>query len=125
MEKIYGIGMDQIEIDRVKKATEKKTFLERYFSEKEQELIKKRAGRCATNFAGKEAVVKAIRTGFCSIEPREIEILREESGAPYVRVSKQVQKILDEKKITKIHLTLTDTKTVACAYAIAVCGKDE
>lgn len=123
MEEIYGIGIDQIEIERVKKAGERTSFLERYFSEKERTLIKQRYGRIATNFAGKEAVVKAIRTGFCGIEPKEIEILREESGAPYVQCSERVWTILREKGISDIHISLTDTKTQACAYAVAVCKK--
>ncbi len=40
--------------------------------------------RGASDFAGKEAVVKAFGTGFAGIDACEVEILRRESGAPYV-----------------------------------------
>jgi len=59
MEQIIGIGMDQIEIGRVTKAVQKGSFLHRYYSKREQGIIGKRLTSAATNFAGKEAVVKA------------------------------------------------------------------
>lgn len=120
MEKIIGIGIDQIEIERVMKACEKESFLMKYFSDEEQRLIAQKKSRAATNFAGKEAVVKCFETGFSNIHPNEIEILRKESGAPYVRLSGNAKKIAIERNITKIHISLSDTKTVATAYATAV-----
>lgn len=121
MERIFGIGVDQVDIERIMKACEKKSFLEKYFSIEEQVLIDKRKTRAAANFAGKEAVVKAFGTGFSGICPEEVEILRNEMGAPYVKLTGNARKIAQEFNISRIHISLTDTRTIAAAYAIAVC----
>ena len=56
---VLGIGIDQIECDRVLRSCEKKTFLEHCYTTKELEMISKHKRSSATNFCGKEAVVKA------------------------------------------------------------------
>ena len=64
---IYGIGTDIVEIARIQKVCEgNNRFLKRYYTEREQEMIcqrKQRGAACAAvNFAGKEAVAKALKT---------------------------------------------------------------
>jgi len=120
MEQIIGIGIDQIERERVLKAVQKETFLCRHYSEKEQQLVKKKIGSAVTNFAGKEAVAKALGTGFSGILPVEIEILRKESGAPYVELSGNAKKAADNLGVNKIHISLSDSKTMAIACAVAI-----
>lgn len=79
------IGTDIIEINRVEKAIKSESFLKQIFTEKEIDLIKKRgSSTAAVNFAGKEAVVKAMGVGFKKISPKEIEILRKDTGEPFV-----------------------------------------
>ena len=119
-ERIIGIGIDQVLCERVIKACEKNSFLRKYYTENEQKLIAQRKGRAATNFAGKEAVVKAFGTGFVEITPGEIEILRDEKGAPYVILSGEAEKRAVHMGITKIHISLTDTKEYAAAFVVAV-----
>lgn len=119
MEHIVGIGVDQIEIERVLQACDKKGFLKKYFSEDEQCIIKKKRGSAATNFAGKEAVVKALGTGFLKIAPAEVEILRKEDGAPFVRLSGNAKKRSAEMGITTFHISLSDSQTLATAFVIA------
>ena len=80
MEKIIGIGVDQIEIQRILNSCEQESFRKKIFSAEEQQLIAKRKGTAATNFAGKEAVAKAFGSGFAGIAPNEISILRKENG---------------------------------------------
>lgn len=120
MEQIIGIGVDQIEKERVLKAVEKKSFLCRHYSAKEQQIIGKRRASAVTNFAGKEAVAKALGTGFSGILPAEIEILRKENGAPYVALSGNAKKAADSLGVEKIHISLSDCKSMAIAYAVAV-----
>ena len=79
---ILGIGVDSIEISRVVKAMEKEHFVHRIFTEKERAEMEHAKRRGASDFAGKEAVVKAFGTGFAGIDACEVEILRRESGAP-------------------------------------------
>lgn len=79
---ILGIGVDSIEISRVVKAMEKEHFVHRIFTEKERAEMEHAKRRGASDFAGKEAVVKAFGTGFAGIDACEVEILRRESGRP-------------------------------------------
>lgn len=123
---IYGIGADIVEVSRMKQLFQKSnTFLKRFFSEKEQELILSRSKvheTAAMNFAGKEAVSKAFRTGITSeVHLEEIEILREESGAPYVRLYGKTLEYAKKIGVDTIHISLSDTKEYAIAYAIAEC----
>ncbi|RKI44287.1 holo-[acyl-carrier-protein] synthase [bacterium D16-51] len=124
MERVIGIGVDQIEIGRVIKAVQKKSFLCRYYSVREQEIIEKKRTSAATNFAGKEAVVKALGTGFAGVLPVEVEILRDGRGAPYVELSGSAKEIAGSLGVEKIHISLSDSKTMAAAFAVAV-GKTE
>lgn len=119
MSEIIGIGTDVIEIDRVISYCEKNSFFNKYYTEAERKIIEKRKSRAATNFAGKEAVVKAFGTGFLNCMPEDIEILRDEKGKPYVNLSEKAEKIVKEKGITKIHISLSDTDKLAMAYVVA------
>ena len=60
MSKIIGVGTDIVEVGRVLKSCEKHSFLNKYYTEAERELIKRRKSCAATNFAGKEAVITKI-----------------------------------------------------------------
>ena len=68
---ILGIGVDSIEISRVVKAMEKEHFVHRIFTEKERAEMEHAKRRGASDFAGKEAVVKAFGTGFAGIESKK------------------------------------------------------
>ena len=80
---IAGIGTDLIRIDRVIKACEKESFLKRVFTEKERQLIAGNQNRAASNFAVKEAVAKALGTGFRGFGPEDVEVLRDSLGSPF------------------------------------------
>ncbi len=123
---IYGIGADIVEVSRLEQSLQKSdTFLKRFFTEKEQELILARTKAyqtAAMNFAGKEAVSKAFRTGITSeVHLEEIEILREETGAPYVTLYGKTLEYVKSLGVNVIHISLSDTKEYAIAYAIAEC----
>ena len=88
-------------------------------------FLRKRNGRRwntqkggASDFAGKEAVVKAFGTGFAGIDACEVEILRRESGAPYVTLYGAARKKAEEMGITDWKISITNTKDCAAAVAI-------
>lgn len=90
---ILGIGIDTIEIARVLRACERSShFVERTFTTKEMAQFAEHKVRKASDFAAKEAVAKAFRTGFYQCEPREIEVLRGELEEPYVRLYGKAKK---------------------------------
>ena len=115
---ITGIGTDLVEIARVQKAIGRSSFLEKVYTEKERELIAVREVRAATHFATKEAVAKALGCGFAGIAPAEIEVLREASGMPYVVLHGRAKAKAEALGITKIQVSLTDTKEYAQAYVV-------
>lgn len=115
---ILGIGIDLIEIERIKKACSKEAFLIRYFTLGERRLIEGRAERAAGNFAVKEAVVKVFGTGFRGIEPKEIEVLRNKAGAPFIKLYGGAEKKARAIGIEKLHVSITNTAVYAAAYVI-------
>jgi holo-[acyl-carrier protein] synthase len=75
----------------------------------------------AGRFAGKEAVAKALGSGFAGdITWRGIEILRGESGAPYVRLSEQVLALAESQGISDWFISISHCAEVTMASAIAV-----
>ena len=116
---IIGIGTDLIEKERVKKACEKDAFLSYVFTEAETELIKKKIDSAAGNWAVKEAVAKAMGTGFSGMKIKEIEVLRDEFGKPYVKL---YGKALEKQKalgIERFFVSISDTKEYTSAVAVA------
>ena len=108
---IVGIGTDLIEIARIEKACRKQAFLSRIYTEEECRL--------AGNFAVKEAVSKALGTGFREFMPIDIEVLRNELGKPYVNLYGGAAKRAFELNVGIIHVTITNTKEYAQAFAVA------
>ncbi len=75
----------------------------------------------AGRFAGKEAVVKALGTGFAGdITWRGVEILRRDSGAPYVRLSDEVKEFAETLGIIDWFISISYADDIVVASAIAV-----
>lgn len=117
-------GTDIIEIDRIKDAIKSDTFIKKIFTEKEIEYCesKKDPARIqsyAARFAAKEAIFKAISKVLhldYGMEWKSIEILKEETGRPYVNL-----KIDNKKKQNlKIDVSLSHIKDYAVATAVAI-----
>lgn len=119
---IYGIGTDLVEIERIKKACIKETFLIRCFTPREIELFGGNMVRAAGNFAVKEAVSKALGTGFRSFGPLDIEVLRDELGKPWITLYNGAFRLAQEMGIKKWHVSITNTKELAQAFVV---GEDE
>jgi holo-[acyl-carrier protein] synthase len=118
---IIGIGLDIIEVSRFSKKTGDERFLSRLFTDRERDLFESRDNNpqvIAGNFAGKEAVLKAFGTGFASGYEREIEILRDESGRPYVILSGKAKSAYEALGASAVHISLSNIKELACAQVI-------
>ncbi|WP_315118976.1 holo-ACP synthase [uncultured Clostridium sp.] len=119
---IIGIGTDIIEIERIKTAIERNSkFLEKIFTEKEREYFKSvgfRINSIAGNFAGKEAVSKALGTGFRNFSMKDIEILRDELGKPIVNLYGNAGKMVIENKNYNLHISISHSRENAIAYAV-------
>ena len=120
---IVGIGTDLIELDRIEKACKNIHFLERVFTERERELGTNSIQSLAGNFAVKESVVKAFGTGFRGIEFQEIEVLRDELGKPYILLYGKAKEKQKELGISKLHVSITNTKQYAMAFVVGESGE--
>ncbi len=121
---IIGIGIDLVEVSRIKQAvTTKKGFLERIYSKHEIKLSdrgKFRYEELAGRFAVKEAILKAIKTGWRrGVQFKNIVVLNEESGAPYVTLNGKVKEIADSLGVRNIFVSISHTQDLAVGLAIA------
>lgn len=117
---IIGIGTDIIETARIEKAATE-SFLNRYFTAAERELFESRgmsAQVIAAGFAAKEAFVKALGTGFRGVYPSEIEVLRSESGKPFINVYGRAAKETEALGVKAVHVTLSHEKQYALAFVV-------
>ena len=121
MKMIAGIGTDLVEIYRIEEMILRGRHLSRIFTTTELAYAKDNATTLAGNFAVKEAVSKVFGTGFFGMEPYEIEVLRDKFGAPYVKLYGGARQLAKDKKIIKIHVSITNTKEFAQAFAIGEC----
>lgn len=125
VEGAVGLGVDIVEIDRMR-AILKRTpsFASRVFSEDERAYCDGTATpeiHYATRFAAKEAVLKALGTGFSGgIGVRDIEVLRNAKSKPYVVLKRRAKEVAREQGVREIPISLsyTHTDAVACAMAI-------
>lgn len=119
---IIGIGCDVIEIERVKRACEKESFVKRVFTDKEIAYCTSRKAQSfssyAARFAAKEAVLKAFGTGLRNGEIKEIEITNDELGKPIVVLSGYHKALAEEKGVQNIHISLSHSQTQAIAYCV-------
>ena len=120
--KIYGIGTDIVNVDRIKKTLKNKSVLKRIFSKEEITKCSKLINRdnCfAKRFAAKEAFSKALGTGISNgINFNEIIVLNEKNGKPYIKLKglTKIKIIKKIKKKAKISLSLSDEKKYAVAF---------
>lgn len=121
---ITGLGVDIVEIDRMKAALERRPKLkERLFSADERAYCDKRSRpevHYALRFAAKEAVLKALGTGFSGMRFCDVEVVREASGRPVPHLSGRAAERAEQLGIIEMHLSLSFTHTTAVASAVAI-----
>jgi holo-[acyl-carrier protein] synthase len=121
---IRGLGVDIVEIDRMAAALERHPRMrERIFSAEERRYCEKRNRpevHYALRFAAKEAVLKALGTGFSGMKFTDVEVLRDGRGRPVPRLSGRAAEVAEELGVIEMHLSLSYTHTTAVASAVAI-----
>jgi len=108
---VIGIGIDIIEISRIRESIEKygDHFLEKIFTPNEIAYSESKANKYqhyAARFSAKEAVSKALSTGWNSeFSWQNIEIFNEPTGMPYVKLSGNLESFLSTDKELKISMS--------------------
>ena len=118
---IYGIGTDIVLISRIKNT---EAFANKILSSDELMIWQdyssaKQLSFLAKQFACKEAIAKALGTGFRNkIYPKDIEILRNDLGKPYINPLDSLKKIFSDLKIIGSHVSIADETDYVVAFAI-------
>jgi holo-[acyl-carrier protein] synthase len=118
-----GIDLEHVaRVDQLLKQHPTK-FLDRVFTPGEVAHSagrRNRAQHLAARFACKEAVMKALGTGLTSgISWRDIEVVTLPTGKPVIKLTANAAKVADSRGISHWEISLTHTKEVAAAVAIA------
>jgi holo-[acyl-carrier protein] synthase len=123
---IVGVGVDLCDVQRLRQAVARTHgFVDRVYTAAEQEYCRRArdpAERFAVRFAAKEAVLKAMGAGLGACPLREIEVVRAGSGAPSVVLHGAAASLAAERGVTAWKVSLTHTRTLAEAVAIALTG---
>ena len=119
---IIGIGVDIVELERIEKALQGQAFAKRVFHENEctycEARGRQKVGSYAARFAAKEALVKALGTGFCGGTPADIEVRRDQGGRPEIILHGLYQEAAQEKQVAAIHLSMSHSRQYAVAQVI-------
>lgn len=122
---ITGLGLDIVEISRLKGASERfgQKLASRLFTEAElRETPGEGPARWSTlagKWAAKEAVVKALGTGFRGMSWKDVEITRDAWGRPRVTLTGGAADLARQAGVTGIHVSITHEKGLAAANAVA------
>jgi len=122
---IAGIGTDRVVIARIEQSLLRfgERFEQRVFTREELRQAQARgnkARRLAMLFAAKEAVSKALGTGFHQgVAASHIEIIHQPSGKPEVTLHAGAARAAERLGVDIVHVSLTDDDGVAMAFAVA------
>lgn len=122
---IVGIGTDRLLIERIEQALLRfgGRFEQRVFTAKELSQAHSKgntARRLAMLFAAKEAVSKALGTGFRQgVAPVHIETIHQASGKPVVYLYEGAARAAERIAVDRVHVSLSDDGGVASAFAVA------
>lgn len=123
---IVGIGVDMVEVARMRRLLDRKgtrvlarlfTLEERRYADTHQEPARQLAARAAA----KEAAFKALSGSDLAraIGWRELEVLSVRGQAPTLLLHGRAATRAAELGVVRVHLTMTHTETVACAFVVA------
>ena len=121
---IVAIGIDLVEIDRIEEVFKRRgdRFRGRVFTDQEVGYCENRSSRFASyaaRFAAKEAVMKALGTGWSEgIAWRDVEVVTGNSGAPTIQLHGRALERLREIGAEKAHVSLTHSGNFAIAEVV-------
>lgn len=122
---ILGIGVDLVDVDRMERLLEQrwsKRFLSRVFSPEEIAACQASAlpAQCfAARFAAKEALVKALGSGFSrGVRPGQIHVRGGERNRPRIELYGTALDVASSMNAGAIHVSLTHTRSSACAVVV-------
>lgn len=122
---IVGVGIDLVEMERFKAAMKRHgdRFLEKLFTAEERRYCEAKWNRLAhyaARFAAKEAVLKALGTGWSGgIRWTDVEVRHAGTGMVVASLTGMARTVARKKKIRTVHINITHTEGHAAAVAVA------
>ena len=123
--KIMGIGVDIVKNKRISSSIKNKNFINRTFGKNEILISKKidnKTSYFSKRFAAKEALSKALGTGFRDgLNFKDIEVVNDKLGKPYYIISSKIKNLIKKKKKIKnfnLFLSISDEKEYSVAFTI-------
>jgi holo-[acyl-carrier protein] synthase len=121
---LTGVGVDAVDVERLRRALRRRPALaERLFTEAERAYAGRAADpgpRLAARFAAKEAVAKALKVGIGAVSWRDVEVVRDDAGAPGLSLAGGAAALSSRRGVGAWHLSLTHTDALAVAVVVAV-----
>ena len=126
---ILGTGTDLIDIRRIQRALARfgHRFAQRVLVDDEYQRFcahAKSAHYFAKRFVVKEVFSKAMGTGIhFPVNWHNVSVANERSGRPYLKFSEPLAALLEQRGVSRAHLSLSDEVEMACAFVVLE-GKD-
>ena len=122
MTSIYGVGVDQVNLKRVRKllSKNKSKFENRCFTQNEiiySNRFNDPSKRLGARFAAKEAVMKSLGKGWRQLSWKEIEITG--GGKPTVILHGKAAEVAEGQNIKDVHISLSHEQEMAIAFAVS------
>ena len=127
-EKIYGIGIDIVEVTRIQEAAQRwgTRFEERIYTHQELTYCgdtPARYWRLAARFAAKEATLKALGTGLTTgMCWQDVEVQADALGKPQIVLHGEVERYAHAQKISTAFVSMSHTKMYAVAQ-VTLCTR--
>ena len=120
-----AVGVDIVEIQRMERILSKTpSFAQRMFTEEERvycESSSRPAAHYACRFAAREAVLKALGTGFGKcVGRKDVSVSRDQNGKPIAVLSGGALKAAQSRGIVEVAISLSFTSELAVANAMAI-----
>ena len=122
-----GIGIDITEVSRIESLAEQhEQFLTRVYTEREINYCSRKKNKYqhfAARFAAKESVLKALGVGWAQdIKWTDIEVVNDSYGRPRINTYGAVKKLLEQREVKEILISLSHISHYAIASAQLVKG---
>jgi holo-[acyl-carrier protein] synthase len=121
---VVGIGLDTVDLDRFRQLLDRRPRLaERLFTSGERADVGAAvdpAPRLAARFAAKEACMKALGVGLGAFGFRDVEVVRDPSGRPSLRLHGTAAALAAERGVREWRVSLSHSRLVAQAVVVAL-----
>jgi holo-[acyl-carrier protein] synthase len=121
---MIGLGIDAVDITRFREVlTRWPSLTERLFTAAERSYAERLADptpSLAARFAAKEATMKALGVGLGAFRWQDVEVVRSETGRPFLVVSGGAAALASEQGVGNWHVSLTHTSDLAGAVVAAL-----